>query len=338
MNRAQLAAVPDAVVTRSAAVERGIAASVAYLDSDDAVRSLSIDIYWPKWHSPWWHVLLLHELGEARQVPARTVEALRAATAAFPLKIFPIHPGDAPAGYDPSRGVLCHCAVGSLSQMLASCGVDVERAPELGFVMPWLARYQMADGGLNCDEEAYLKTNECASSMVATVPLLEAMLPRADAGDFLARAARFMVGRALVRGSDTAHNAAERDAAQTWPAPCFPRFYFYDVLRGLSALVRWAEATGASLPRAAITEAVDGLVAQFPDDVVRVARRAHDGKSTVLPTVDGQPRPQPRGPTTTFPLLDAVSVIGEPSEALTRQWTAARHGVLRLFDAGRIVE
>ncbi|HEY0192217.1 MAG TPA: hypothetical protein VGC42_13945 [Kofleriaceae bacterium] len=339
MDRAQLAAIPDVVVARSPAIERGIADSVAYLASDAAADSPATDLYWPKWHSPWWHALLLFELGEGRQIPARATDALVAATAAFPLKYFPIHPGEAPPGTDLSRDVLCHCAIGSLAQMLGAAGVDVETEPALGFVAPWLARYQMADGGLSCDDQAYLaaeRTGECPSSMVGTIAPFEAMLARgADDGDFVARAARFLIGRALVRGSDTAHNADERAAATRWPEPCFPRFYFYDVLRGLSALVRWAERTGASLPGAALAEAVDALVAQSSDGVVRVGRRAHADHTTVVPSRDRREH-RPRTPTTTFPLLDAVSVVGEPSEALTRQWAATRHGLIRLLDAGRI--
>ena len=38
-------------------------------------------------------------------------------------------------------------------QVLAASGIDVERA--LPWIKPWFVRYQMADGGLNCDEAAY---------------------------------------------------------------------------------------------------------------------------------------------------------------------------------------
>jgi hypothetical protein len=57
----------------------------------------------------------------------------------------------------------------------------------------------MRDGGLNCDETAYLVEDECPSSMVGTVAGFEAMLRRGP-GDFVDRAAGFLVGRRLVRG------------------------------------------------------------------------------------------------------------------------------------------
>lgn len=331
----KLAAIPDPLPVRTAAVERGIADSVAYLGSDAALRSIERDPYWPKWDSPWWHMLLLHELGEARQIPAPAVDAMVAGLDRL-LHFFPIQPDEAP-GADRQRDVACHCALGAMVQVLSASGVDVDRA--LPWIKPWFARYQMADGGLSCDDTAYLQTGECPSSMVGTVAPLEAMLLGEVGSDeqraFLDRAGRFLLDRALVRGSQTAHNAEERDAEARWRALAFPRFYFYDVLRGLAALVRWAEVTGQALPQAAIATVVEALAGRSPDGVLRVERRAHAGMSTILPTADRSP--SPRAPASTFPLLEAVSVIGEPSEALTRQWSAARAGVLRLSRAGRLV-
>ena len=331
----KLAAISDPPPMRTAAIERGIDDSVAYLGSDEALRSLERDPYWPKWHSPWWHMLLLHELGEARQIPARAAAAMVAGLDRL-LHIFPIHPGDAP-GADLHRDTACHCGLGSMFAVLAACGIDVDRA--LPWVKPWFVRYQMADGGLNCDDAAYRQTGECPSSMVATVSPLEAMLLgeawSSEQRAFVDRAARFLIDRALIRGSQTVHNAEERDAEVTWRALAFPRFYFYDVLRGLAALVRWAETTEQMLPYAAIATVVEALVERSPDGVMRVERQAYAGRSTILPTADRSP--SPRAPASAFPLLDAVSVIGEPSEALTRQWSEARAGVLRLSRAGRLV-
>jgi len=330
---AKLAAIPDPPPLRTAAVERGIADSVAYLGSDAAQRSIERDPYWPKWHSPWWHMLLLHELGEARQIPARAAEAMVAGLDRL-LHVFPIHPGEAP-GVDRHRDLSCHCALGTMFQVLAACGIDVDRA--LPWVEPWFVRYQMADGGLNCDDAAYLQTGECPSSMVGTVAPLEAMLLgeawSSERRAFVDRAARFLIERALVHGSPTVHNAEEREAAVAWRALAFPRFYFYDVLRGHAALVRWAEKTEQALPHAAIAPVIEALVERSSDGVVRVERQAHARCSTILPTEDRSP--SPRAPASMFPLLEAVSVIGEPSEALTRQWSAARAGVLRLARAER---
>jgi hypothetical protein len=331
--RRTLMSVPDAVADPDPAIDAAIASSVGYLGSDAALDSIAVDPYWPKWNAPWWHAVMLHELGEARQIPARTIARLIDRVNALPVKFFPIYPEDAP-GIDPQRDVLCHCALGCLYQVLAACGVDVDAA--LPWIKPWFVRYQMADGGLNCDDTAYRVTGECPTSMVATVAPFEAMLLGAwsDAQrGFLARAAQFLIARGLVHGSPTLHNADERAAAASWGAPCFPRFYFYDVLRGLAALVQWAERSGQALPLPAITGAIDPLIAAFPDGVVRVAR---DGIATHPRTTALVAGTWVRQPTSRFALLDATDLVGTPSAALTRQWTATRHQLIALIDAGRI--
>jgi hypothetical protein len=332
--RDKLAHVPDA--SPSDDLEVAIADSVSYLGADAALRSIESDTYWPKWHSPWWHMLLLFELGEARRIPARVVSAMVDGLSALPVKIFPIRPEDAP-GANLSRDCTCHCALGCVYQVLTACSVDVDAA--LPWIKPWFPRYQMADGGLNCDETAYLVEHECPSSMVGTVAPFEAMLLGRSAPDkqaFLERGAAFLAERKLMLGSPTVHNAAERDAQSSWLAPCFPRFYFYDVLRGLSALVHWAERSGRTIPRTAIDAVVDHLTRAFPDGVIRIQRQGF----AVCPMTwrEGADGAWSRQPTSSFPLLEATSAIGKPSAALTRQWTATRRGLLQLLDDGRVVD
>jgi hypothetical protein len=332
--RAALARVPEAQVAEDLDAE--IADSVAYLGSDAALRSLDADTYWPKWDSPWLHMLALHELGEARRIPGRAIETMVDRLNALPVKIFPIRPED-PRGADPKRDSTCHCALGCIHQVLTACGVDVAAA--LPWTEPWFARYQMADGGLTCDETAYLVEGECPSSMVGTVAPFEALSAgswTASRRAFLERAAGFLIARELRLGSPTVHNAAERESQKLWPAPCFPRFYFYDVLRGLAALVRWAERSGQALPRRAVAGVVDHLVATFPDGVVRIQRHGFASCPTTLgPTAAGT---WERQSTSRFALLEAASAIGKPSAALTRQWSATRRGLLALLDAGRVAD
>jgi hypothetical protein len=332
--RAALARVPEPQPVED--LEAAMADSVGYLASDAALRSLATDAYWPKWHSPWWHMLLLHELGETRRIPRRAVTALVDALNALPLKIFPIRPEDAP-GANRWRDSSCHCALGNIDQVLTACGVDVDAA--LPWIRPWFLRYQMADGGLNCDETAYLVEEECPSSMVGTIAPFEAMLgaaPGAGRQAFLDRAADFLIARELRLGSPTAHNAVERTVAAIWLAPCFPRFYFYDVLRGLAGLVRWAESTQRAIPRRAVAAVVAHLVTAFPDGVIRLQR--HGTANCPMTWSQDAGGRWARTPTASFPLLDAASVLGRACAASTRQWSATRRGLLGLLDAGRIVD
>jgi hypothetical protein len=327
--RRVLARVPDPPVLPAAADEL-IADSARYLASDAARRQIDADTYWPKWSSPWWHMLLLCELEQPHRIPQRTVELMIAGLNALPLHIFPIAADDSPPGTDPYRDSSCHCALGSIHRVLTACGIEVARA--LPWVEPWFARYQMEDGGANCDASAYL-ADECASSMVATIAPFEAML-HVPATAFVDRAASFLIARKLLNGSPSRHNAEEREAAASWLLPCFPRFYFYDVLRGLTALVRWAVAFDRSLPVDAIAGVATHLSETFPDGVVRLQRRAFEKKSTMAPIDGAWTRGQPAS---MFPLLEAVSEVGRPCPVLTASWTEARTALLDLVDAGRIV-
>lgn len=288
-----------------------IADSVRYLESDAALRSIEADTYWPKWHSPWWHMLLLWELGEAQRIPPACVRAMVDGLNALPLHTFPIRDTDWPPGLDRYRHSTCHCALGSMTQVLLACGVDVDR--ELPWIKPWFTRYQMRDGGLNCDESAYLVEGECPSSMVGTIAAFEAMLSLDPQSEFVERAAQFLIERKLSLGSQTVHNAEERAREPDWRKVTFPRFYFYDVLRGASALVRWARVMGRPVPTEIIEQATAGVTS---DGVVRVQRRAFAQCGTWRQIEDRWER-APHA--STFPLLDAVSVIGAPAPVLTRQ-------------------
>jgi hypothetical protein len=331
-----LASVQDPGAPDGRELGDGIAASVRYLDSEAALRSLEADACWPKWDSPWWHMLLLHELGEARRIPERTVARLIVALNGLPVHVFPIRPEELPPGADPRRHAQCHCALGCITQLLVACGVEVDRA--LPWVPPWFLRYQMADGGLNCDATAYLVADECPSSMVATIAPFEAVQllpPDEERTAFLERAAGFLVARRLMLGSPTHHNREEREREASWRAPCFPRFYFYDVLRGLRALVRWALATGRPVPLRAVSAVVEHLVASFADGIIRVGRRATEGWTSLAPSEAGA---WSRQPASTFELLELASAVGRPSAALTRAWTATRRDLVELAARRLIVD
>jgi len=302
-------------------------ASLAYLASDEALVHLAASNYWPKWHSPWWHMLLLHEMGETSRIPEIIILRFITTINAYRVKIFPVHAYEMPADADPYRHIACHCQLGHVYQVLAAWGIDVD--VEIPWIRPWFLKYQMADGGLNCDSDAYLVAGACPSSMVGTIAAFEAVLfytrrPWTAAEiAFLDRGADFLVNRKLMLGSDTAHNAAERASAPDWLSLCFPRFYFYDVLRGLHALLAWSEATKRAVPRAAVANVVQHLESRHAGGVARIERQAFAGAGTIAQLADGSWNHE-RKPATHFPLLDALSVIGDVSPYLSRQWAACR--------------
>ena len=326
--RARLAAVPSSHPELAPAVRARAADTVAALESPDALASLAVDPYWPKWDSPWWEMIALAEVGLADLIPKRVVLALVEALNAMPMHTFPIRPEEWPEGIDRHRHTSCHCALGNIDQVLAACGVDVDR--ELPWIREWYARYQMADGGYNCDETAYLAEGETPSSMVGTIAVFEALIARGPSEE-CDRAAAFMIERELRHGSQTQHNAAERESAKAWGELTFPRFYFYDVLRGATALVRWAVQHGRTLPLAAISPVLEHLLAIGADGTLRVGRRAWDGKKTRTPVNNWEARQ----PAKTTALIEGTSVVGDANAILTQQWTELRANVIALIDAGR---
>src|SRR5690349_21772192 len=187
--------------------ETEIKQSVEYLNSEAAFKAIQADAYWPKWNSPWWHMVLLHEMGETARIPEKMIREYIRSLNRYPLKIFPIQAHEMPAGIDPFRGSACHCQVGTVYQVLAKWGIQVDT--EVSWIRPWILKYQMPDGGLNCDNDAYLVKDEVPSSMVGTIAAFEAILlytPRswsAAEKNFLDKAAKFLMYRRLMHGSET---------------------------------------------------------------------------------------------------------------------------------------
>jgi hypothetical protein len=298
-------------------LEEGVAESVAYLDSARAERDIARDPYWPKWDSPWWHMVLLHELGLAERIPRRAAAHMARAIDRHFLHEFPFRLEQVPAGLDPFRHIVCHCALGTMFRVLHDCGVDVDR--EIGWARSWFLRYQLADGGLNCDEGAYLRSPP-RSSFVSTLPAAEA-LPFAidgklDAAErsFLSRVASYLTRRSLIRSL-----SKDRVIDPEWLVPCFPRFYFYDALRGLRFLAVHAERCAESVPRASVQTALDRLGAWFGSrDRDSVPREPHREVGTYGPSGDGSWRSLPRA--SSFALLDAVGASGAGLRRLEREW------------------
>jgi hypothetical protein len=313
-----------------------IARSIEYLGSSQALNSLEAHCYWPKWDGPWWHMLLLHEMGETIRIPEIAIVHLIESLNRLPLKIFPIAPGEVPQGDALARDSACHCHIGTAYGLLAAWGVDVDK--RLPWMRPWFPRYQMADGGLSCDNDAYAVHDECPSSMVGTISAFEAILMYTrniwshEEVSFLDRCANFLMQRKLMLGSPTKHNAEERAVAPTWMQPCFPRFYYYDVLRGLNALLFWAEQTGKRLPWESIQPVVDHLNKRYPDGAVRIERVGFAGRNTLERSSSGGWNATRRA-AKTFPLLTAVSKVGEISPYLSWQWQATKNRLAELRSA-----
>lgn len=303
-------------------------ALVARLLAPETAASLARDPYWPKWDSPWWWITLLVEMGEARRIPRPAMTAFALAVRHHYLPHFPVHAHELPPGRDGHRHIACHCALGTAHRNLAAWGAPVDLL--LPGARAWYVRYQLEDGGLNCDEGAYTRPVR-RSSVVSTVPVLEALLaapgpltPAEEAA--LDAGAAYLLKRRLFRSVSRGGGVID----PAWLQPAFPRFYEYDVLRGARLVVRWALRRGKALPADAIAEALDAL-ARWAAAGCR-PRRAYRAEGTLLPQADGTWALT--RPALTFPLLEAVSDPAHPNPWLQREWNQLRADLAELRARG----
>jgi hypothetical protein len=115
-----------------------------------------------------------------------------------------------------------------------------------------------------------------------------------------------------------------------WQAPCFPRFYHYDSLRGLSFLAEWAETLGRTLPDEGMSETVSQFRRERAElGGIRIGRRAAATASrTLVQSTEGQWVLVDES--RTFPLLDEVSLPGDVSPELTALFDEAERRISRL--------
>ncbi|MBL8957574.1 MAG: hypothetical protein JNK82_42765 [Myxococcaceae bacterium] len=193
--------------------------SVAYLRSDAARASIAKDPYWPKWHSPWWHVMAVREAGF--EVPREALVALCEAAERHYLRSFPRAPEVLPPGKSPKTDVVCFCALATLLEA-------AEGVATVSWADDFIVRYQLPDGGWNCDEHSHV------SSIVSTVPVLEYLHGRPALRQVAERGLEYLLWKQLFRSQ---RSGAVLDPA--WLVPSVPRFYEYDLLRGLLLLKRY---------------------------------------------------------------------------------------------------
>lgn len=294
-------------------------ASKTYLSSPEALASIERDPYWPKWDSPWWHMSLLYEMGLAKEIPQATVVKMVGVLKNHYLPIFPIKAEEVPTGTDPVRKIACHCAVGNIYQVLFHAGVDVDK--ELPWMRPWFMKYQLPDGGLNCDEAVYVKAVP-KSSIMTTVACLEAVFfcRRGDLTDaeteFLNRGASYLVRQKLFRKVSTGE-VIDKD----WLEIRFPRFYDYDFLRGYYFLAKWSQHSGFSIPDDLTREVVDLVSRQMTDQGIQLKRYNIVDRRSYNPDANGQ---WSFGSVSEIELMKAVSFDGHICEPLTRKWNEVK--------------
>jgi hypothetical protein len=299
--------------------------SIDFLNSKEASDSLRRDVYWPKWDSTWWHILLLYELGMIREVPKDLMELFAEVVNDNVLHFFPFTEDEFPKDTDPYRQILCFCAAGSLYQMLYSYGIDVDK--KIPWLRAWFTKYQLPDGGYNCNEDAYTKEVK-KSSMTSTLPMVESLLLfkkdqiTSDELDVLHKASDYIVSHKLFRKL-TDQSIMDPNFTQIR----FPRYYEYDFLRGFTFLYSYREKYGYTFPDS-ITDEVEELVNKHLVDGIITLKG--------VPLYDKSYNPLPngkweKGEASTYDLLKLVMETNHQSLVLTKAWNLMKPKYLKVI-------
>lgn len=288
-----------------------------WLATDEAHAMMADDPYWPKWNSPWWRMTLLWEMGLVEAIPETALRALASSIDERMLHYFPIREEETPPGLDPFRDVMCHCGLGTVGQLLMARGMDLDR--EIPWARQWILRYQLPDGGMNCDEAVYVRDTP-RSSVVSTLPPAELMVGLADDGPaerrFVASAVDYLLARQLFRS--VSRSMAVID--ESWLQPHAPRFYGYDILRGVEFVAAASTRLERAVPIAAVQEALTLLATWFARPTPQPIDFSLDTR-TLRRGADGQWH---RGqPAADFPLLDQVRKPEVAMHRLRERWRKA---------------
>lgn len=296
-------------------VSMALSDSINYLNSDLAIESIKHDPYWPKWDSPWWHMSLLYEMGLSKYIPDRMVHMIMDMMNTHYLRYFPIYEHELPANIDPYTRIPCHCQLGNMYQILRSKRADVDEV--LPWIRPWFLRYQLPDGGLNCEDDAYRVSQK--SSIASSLPVFESMMMCAESGGlsaeeeaFLDNAANYVIKHRLVHKSNG--ELMDPDFLKLQ----FPRFYSYDILRGLSFISRWRSYRKTSIADGVMDYGIKILQDKLCEGTLKIERSDLIGSRTK--NLDQSGEWTVVEPASMFPLLSDVNAIGSQSVFLTQQF------------------
>lgn len=283
-------------------VRLAIEESIRFLESTSQWVTAHGEHTRQKWDGAWWHMSVLYEMGEVSQIPESVIARAKHLLETQVWQTFVISIDDQPTTEsDKMKMDCCHCELAVFYKILMAYGYDLDR--ELPWIREWLLKHQLPDGGLNCDPEAYVGSRK--SSIVSTLPPLEAILWHTDReyteqeAAFLDEGARYLMEHRLVCSKQTG-NVIDAE----WLKPCFPRFFEYDILRGMSYLAEWSLRRNKALPVGLLVEGLERLSSSMTAEGLRIGRQVFDSQGPW----SGQ----------TFQLLEAVSGLGDVSPYLTR--------------------
>lgn len=294
-------------MTDKPTVSDAIEASIRFLETTSQFEREHDEDSRNKWDGAWWHMAALYEMGLVRRIPESAILKAKLLLQTRIWPTFMITEADGPVhGEDLDKWDCCHCELAVFYQILRAYGCDLDS--EMPWIREWLLKHQLPDGGLNCDPDAYVHSRK--SSIVSTLPPLEAILRYTDR-PFTEREKEFLDGgaRYLIEHELVCSKSSGEIINGEWLKPCFPRFFEYDILRGLSFLTEWSQKRNKPLPEGFTEKALKRLKPCLDGEKVRIGRQVWD--------------PHGEWGGETFMLLKALAGVGEVSEFLGSAHTSA---------------
>jgi hypothetical protein len=252
-------------MTTGKSFEKPVLKTLEFVSSDQAYEMIERDVYWPKWEHPWWAILALAETGNLSQVPQELMmEFLNCADRQY-IHVFPVKPEDADEDVNGYTEVMCFCFLGSLLKVASLMELDL--FAYMPWAKDWFTRYQLPDGGYNCDETAYLGSGK--SSLISTVPMLEGMIQyqRFMADETLFEQQAKKAFDYLIKHNVFMSSSGKEIPGVEWDKLLFPRFYEFDFLRSLEVVLDYGIFKNIPIPEKAINKAVKLLEQKIADKV-----------------------------------------------------------------------
>ncbi len=196
------------------------------------------DVYWPKWSATVWQLILLAEMGMPSSHPAVRIgceyflKIMDSQDRSWPPRNYP--DSDVQGQLTLYRSVWEPCVTGNMARTLTLFGFGED--PRVREMYDWLVRYQLPDGGWNCESGPWGKEVHHSSFMSTVEPLwafsaLDQQHWPKGGREAMERGAEFMLMHRLYKSDRTGKVINEE-----WTKLHFPMFYFYDILHGLRIL------------------------------------------------------------------------------------------------------
>ena len=258
------------------------------------------DPYWPKWNNLWWKALVMYETDNFDLVPEMFIKYFYEVINKHYLHFFPFTLEEIPENANPYRNIICHCAMGAIIKFGVKKNIDIIN--NYPWIYEWIFKYQLPDGGYNCDEQAY--TNSKKSSILSTISMAEAVLELCKKTDnkkltvVLEKCFDYFIKHRIFRSSkgDIIYPG--------WKDLTFPRFYEFDLLRGLNFIEEAALLLKKEIPYESIEETVELLKFKQNDNGMFKTERIFHLEEGTLALENG--KWEFKKEVSTFPVLDKL--------------------------------